>query len=398
MVNPPAISFHLPNRPEPLSPRDRRWQTSLPNRPGPGASDRNDPLPCNLDIHELSYGEYFNTVSRFIAKNNFSRLGQAVERLAPASGDLTRWKIKIVSEKHGAFYHPARIEVDTGRCVLNFVVNLALSPQGLEALPLEVENLLRLELEFGLPFLPRIFDSGEERMDPNRRVSLFLGEWFDHHHEFHLARNPYTGEDGIHLWDPSFPGCFLDSEEVGQLFRQSAYILTCYYNPVTTEHIYPWHHAAGDFLWGGMGSDTGGSVKLITVRGYQPLLGRVSHDPAAGDIVDGLVIFFLNLALRMRMDRRDGVDRIGWHGPGVLGPVLDGFLDGLEYQAARYGFPQDFSRGFKAYFMRLKMSDYQVIYHDIVEQFYPGNGEEFVEVERGLEKHMGDLKAVVACR
>jgi hypothetical protein len=44
------------------------------------------------------------------------------------------------------------------------------------------------------------------------------------------------------------------------------------------------------------------------------------------------------------------------------------------------------------------MSDYQALYHHIAEQFYPGNGEEFVEVERGLEKHMGDLKAVVACR
>ncbi len=334
----PEISFHLPDRERSITPQDPRWTQSLPTYPSAA------PPLASSDTPVLSYGEYFEAIAHFLERNEYRHVRRAVGKLLPSTSIPDKWKIKIVSEKHGAFYHPARIQVDLGHRTLDLVINLALSEAGRRVLPQEVENLLRLELEFGLTYLPRVFGSGELTLDARRKVSLFLGEWFGGYFEFHLASHPRSGRAAIHLWEPGRRDRFLTRLESEQLFFQAALILTSYYNPLTTEQLFPWHHAAGDFLFRPDASSDDSAVRLITVRGYKPLIRGFPDPPATQDIVDGLVLFFLQMGLRLRLDRLSGVGQPAWIGPQVLAPILNGFRAGLEFQTTHYGLPLGFAR------------------------------------------------------
>jgi hypothetical protein len=53
--------------------------------------------------------------------------------------------------------------------------------------------------------------------------------------------------------------------------RRGIFLLTAYYNIDTGEQIFPWHHAAGDFVVTPLAE--GFPVKLIAVRGYAILDG-----------------------------------------------------------------------------------------------------------------------------
>ena len=55
-----------------------------------------------------------------------------------------------------------------------------------------------------------------------------------------------------------------------EVYRQAAFILTLYYDVETFEQIFPWHHAAGDFV---VKADEGAvDVRLVTARQYAPMI------------------------------------------------------------------------------------------------------------------------------
>ena len=113
-----------------------------------------------------------------------------------------------------------------------------------------------------------------------------------------------------------------------EVYRQAALLLTRAYNPVTSEQIYPWHHASGDFVV--RIADGSAAIRLITVRQYAPTLGSGEDklDEDAG--LMALLVYFLNLTLRNRIDRLDGTGDAAWAGDVAVPATVHGFFEGLD--------------------------------------------------------------------
>ena len=153
---------------------------------------------------------------------------------------------------------------------------------------------------------------------------LFIAEWFENHHEFHLSPDA-SGAPAINVWRQNGEPQFLDPEKTDELYAQASKILTLYLDSRSFSQIYPWHHAAGDFVVDE--SQNPLSLRLITVRGYRPLLARKSD---CRDKMLGSLHFFVNLGLRMRVDRLDGTGELAWAGPQCLPGVIRGFVEAWE--------------------------------------------------------------------
>ena len=74
-------------------------------------------------------------------------------------------------------------------------------------------------------------------------------------------------------------------------------------------------------------------LRLITVRGYRPLLAKKSD---SRDKMLGSLHFFVNLGIRMRIDRLDGTGELAWAGPECLAGVIRGFVDAWEARALEH--------------------------------------------------------------
>ena len=155
-------------------------------------------------------------------------------------------------------------------------------------------------------------------------MMLSISDWFEGYHEFHLSPSA-SGAPAIRVWDPSCPHGFLSEAKTVQLYEQASAILTSYLDIRSFSQIYPWHHAAGDFVVDRMQDPT--SLKLITVRGYRPLLRQ---NPPAATRCLGALHFFVNMGIRMRIDRLDGTGDLAWAGPQVLPGVIRGFARAWE--------------------------------------------------------------------
>jgi hypothetical protein len=257
-------------------------------------------------------------------------------------------RIEIIAEKHGSDYHPARIRVHTGDGVRQFVVNVAVTERGRERISKEFPLLLRLGKEFPERFIPRVHYSASvpvSTADGSRStLTMFLGEWLEGYYEFHLSGSEADGTLATVLWDTDGGYGSLDDRDAEEIFRKAAHILTYYYDTETFREIFPWHHAAGDFVGGRFGN--GIDVKLITVRQYAPRMGFA--DRSRDDRPTALIFFLANLTVRMRLDRLDGVGDTAWAGRHAVEGTVAGFLSGLEAKVEQglcpASLPGEFSR------------------------------------------------------
>ncbi|MBF0200093.1 MAG: hypothetical protein HQK66_02050 [Desulfamplus sp.] len=307
-------------------------------------------------------------------------------------------RTSIFLEKHGAFYHPARVEIILeDSSVHNLVLNCAVSPHGLALI--EKEYLLLRELgrkKHLTRLIPRVFATASFHCR-GMETAFFLGEWFDGYKEFHLSGpNPSHPYQTLHMWNSDGTMEIYDPPEFYPIYERASEILTDFYNIETFEQIFPWHHAAGDFIvkplrchgkllqppgehlplgeqlqpsgkepqhyqkviqeepaYMGNGFD----VKLITVRGYDSMFISCDDDDAGtpdqnreehlhndinddinddtnndinDDINKALLIFFLNLSLRMRIDRIDGTGDYTLLHHDALDFIIKGFFISLD--------------------------------------------------------------------
>ena len=168
---------------------------------------------------------------------------------------------------------------------------------------------------------------------------MFLGEWLVGFHEFHLTRGGPGGETRVVLWDPENGNRILGHDQVKALYAQIAMVLTHYFNVSTAECIRAWHHAAGDFVVN-LAGDTP-AARLVTAREYRPLL-QLEATPAGRSVkrlLEALLVFFLSLTIRMRLDRLDGVGEIAWAGPVAVEGALAGVLEALTEKPELPGVP-----------------------------------------------------------
>lgn len=281
----------------------------------------------------LTLKDYFGALQKFIMSADGHLLHSALLTHKPQyTKSLTDISEVIIrSEKHGAFYHIASIML-TGLEKIKFAVTTALSESAKASLTEEFLILQQLA-RINPAYLPELFcresvtwntDSGSEEF------LMVLGEWLDGYHEWHLSDTPAPGKQKIQLWDYEKGYRFLSGPESHELLRQVAYILTCYYDQASFCQIYPWHHGAGDFV---VKADPGAlSVKLITARQYEPLVHFDGQEEA--DRLVGAIHFLLNLVLRIRLDRLDGIGGPAWLDDFAVQAAVEGFFAGLSATSA----------------------------------------------------------------
>jgi hypothetical protein len=377
----PRYSYYISPYDTPLSPASAVWHEPLPlARP---SSDLTTEV-C------VSHGEYFEAVRSFFDQDNSQMfcnvLAQPLQQKV-LPGNII--EIRIHLEKHGEFYHPARIIADVLGHQVYFVLNVAVSKPGKKHVTGEFHNLKRLNTEFDESFLPRVYSRGKTVTSSGIEFYMFLGEWFQGYHEFHISRRSSGGQRQVCVWDDQKGRYFLSREQSLRLYRWAARIMTGYYNILTFEHISPWHHAAGDFI---VRLDKNNiDLKLITVRGYAPLFqdlsGLASDTGRAEQILQALLIFFLKLSIWMRLDRVDGVGELVWSEPGVVQSTVAGIFEGLAQKPFAPMLPDAVDICFKYYLSICTSEDLLELTKSILQRIHPATPE-FPLIKQNLVEHV----------
>jgi hypothetical protein len=337
--------------------------------------------PLETDPLKTPYRIYFRAITDFLKKRDFQPFLEAVNKRLDTDFNLSALNEIIVrTEKHGALYHPASIECVMKDCRVKFGLNVAVTDAGKDCLKKEFTVLKTLHSRFNFQYIPMPY-----YLDELHSMIFLLEEWFEGYHEFHIAKSK-DGKQQIKLWEYGHGDRFLAPEQSLEIYRQAAQILTLYYDLQDFRLIYPWHHAAGDFVTkieetkyfpspdpspqgrgnkkkdshrgrgdnpssllpldkGRMGGVTVPSplegegkgegymrnkidVRLTTVRGYEPFL-RSDGNNMINPIL-ALFYFLLHLSIQMRLDRLDGVGDVVWADDFCVDATVNGFFQGLE--------------------------------------------------------------------
>lgn len=282
--------------------------------------------PLEADPLKTPYRIYFRAISDFLTKANFQPLLEAVnERLGSDFDIIALNEIIIRTEKHGALYHPASIECVTAGKKVKFCLNVAVTETGKNALKKEFDVLRTLHKQYRLPYIPKPF-----LLDEADSMVFLLEEWFEDFHEFHIAKSE-DDKERLKLWEYGKGDCFLSDKQSFEIYRQIAMILTLYYDIETCRMIFPWHHAAGDFV-AKIEDQTPIDLRLTTARGYEPFMGSSDEDIVPPALA--MFYFLLHLSVQMRLDKLDGVGDIVWADDKCVDATLSGFFLGIKSKKA----------------------------------------------------------------
>lgn len=273
-----------------------------------------DDLRSPLEGCELrtSYGQYFSAIEAALRAD-----AGRMTRIAAAflgRGDAPE-AVHVRAEKHGALYHPASLEASwADGTAARFALLVAVTQQGRAALRREAAILDQLRIAFDHGLVPTCLHC----LDRDE-TTFVLAPWFCGFHEFHVDRS-----GGFALWDHDLGVRPIPEDRAGDVFFQAARILTLYLDAQDGSCIRPWSHAAGDFIVAMNGQ--GVQVRLSTVRGYASF---DEDNPLAA-----LFTFFLDLALRIRLDRVDGTGQWVWLEAKVLERAVQGVYAAVSEREA----------------------------------------------------------------
>jgi len=334
------LKFYLTARDSPILPGSDIWHQPLPT-----SRLHQGPTSKKIDEKTISYGDYLSTVGQFLEKDNYRVVMTALAHCSPGTAVPEQVRgLAVFLVKHGEFYHPVRVVVETGGAEYAFVVNGAVSDAGRDHIESEFKWLAGLDEQFDTPVVPRVFHLDQIAAANGDVIPMFSAEWFDGFCEFHLTDKFPENRSNVIVWEKDESTYFLTHEQAMDMYGKVAFTLTTAYNFYTFGHISGWHHAAGDFIVKPLDA-TRVDLRLITVRSYTPLVDNPSPDPA--DLIEGLLLFLLKLSIRNRLDRLDGTGDLGWAGDYALKGTLDGFFRGLSVLAAKMELPADFKDQFK---------------------------------------------------
>ena len=325
MSKKPQFKYFLSNAPNSVQKESKIWTIPLPTT---------RKQPQKVTGISITYGDYFNAVHSFLEKNRFEILISAFSKSINRQIILEEIKeIRVCLVKHGEFYHPSTVEAILDKHGYKFVLNVAISAAGRDCIEREYNCLKRLDNDFSFSSIPEVYGYGEACVKGSgHTMSMFLGEWFEGFNEFHISNDKTDNKHKILVWDSEKGNYFLSPDNTLELYRQAAMILTGYYNIETFEQIFPWHHAAGDFVIRLQNNKA--KLKLITVRQYAPMFAKKEKDKETDRdvemILEAMLVFLLNLSIRMRLDRLNGVGDIVWSDDIAVKGALKGFFQGLR--------------------------------------------------------------------
>jgi len=334
------LNFYLTARDTPIQPGSDIWHQPLPTSRLPHGQTIK-----KSDENKISYGVYLSAVGRFLEKDNYRVVMTALAHCSPGAATSGQVKgLAVFLVKHGEFYHPARVVIETGTGEHAFVVNGAVSDAGRAHIESEFKWLAGLYAQFDSPVVPRVFHLDEISTANDDAIPMFSAEWFDGFCEFHLTDEFPGNRSNVIVWEKDESTYFLTHEQAMDMYGKVAFTLTTAYNFYTFEHISAWHHAAGDFIIKPLDT-TQVDLRLITIRRYTPLVDNPSPD--AADLIEGLLLFLIKLSIRNRLDRLDGTGDLGWADDYALKGTLEGFFRGLAVMAVKMDLPADFKDQFK---------------------------------------------------
>jgi hypothetical protein len=347
---------------------------------------------------DFTTGDYFLAACKFLSKDKFLILKQGIQSVFLRSVQYKSQKpfkmdpiirIDIFLEKHGAFYHPLKVQVVfQGKQTCCFVLNGAVSKQGLALIKKEYDLLSRMNQIYLKSYLPQIYGFDFLAKDKNR-VGFFLGQWFDKYKEFHVCDDQNSQQ--IAIWESDGSSHLILLADALNIFQEISTILTYYYNLETFEQITSWHHAAGDFIV--IKKDDQFNVKLITIREYSPLteLGAKEKDQTIY-ILPALLFFFLDLTIRMRIDRLNGTGKIVLLDGTVINPTIKGFFLALDKKSATYE-QGGIKLNFIDFFLQFDVQQISELTGNIVKSCY-SDPLEITLIEENLKIH---CKALYTC-
>lgn len=291
-------------------------------------------LPFRISLSKkhpfLTLGDYFDSIRDFLLRDHRETFENVLRKQLNdnSMGFYEIEKVLIRSEKHGALYHLASVEAFALGRSTKVAVSTAVSQDGKVCLAHEFDTLRSLNHAFNFSYVPEPYLKGEinRPVGANKEtLAMFLTEWFEDYHEWHLSYDEKIKKQRLCIWDLKNGHRFATRQEDFEIFRQASRILTLYYNTQDFSQIYPWHHAAGDFV---IKSEDGViDVKLASARQYKPIIPFMSKEPINPMI--SLVYFFLDLTMRMRLDKLDGVGEIVWADDSSINATTTGFFEGL---------------------------------------------------------------------
>lgn len=343
----------------------------------------------------MCHGDYFNAIRFFLEENQYQLI---IRTLSGCGFKSIRPKdiqsIRITLMKHGGFYHPALVTVTLGEKSIDLALNAAISSLGQETMDREVGCLTRLTQGDLDPLVPRVFAKKTVRISDSRQMGLFLGEWFSEFYEFHLSIDA-DGSQRIRVWDEERSPFFLNEVQTYALYHEAASLLTQYYNLSSFEQIFPWHHAAGDFVV--RATDRHLSVRLITVRQYAPIFRaeKTNKSVSKDHMMAGLLVFLLNLSVRMRLDRLDGIGEIAWADDSALTGIWTGFLAGLA--SNRFSLPKVKNplKSFESYLGQYSQDELLTLSAQLADTFHP-NAPEVSVFSARIASHVAALSNTIS--
>jgi hypothetical protein len=385
----PRFKFFLSSINDPVQEGDSIWSTSIPLSRHQSAGT----FKPDNDIL-INHGDYFTAVQDFLQRNRCEIITQSVSHhlhrnITPNEIE----EIRIFLDKHGEFYHPSKVEIVLRAVIIPFVLNVAVTEAGKQCAQREYLLLKKLNMDYPDSFIPRVYTEGNVFTKMNQiETRMFLGEWFEGFNEFHVTLDPDDNQYKIIVWDYEYGNFFLTSHQATELYRQAMKILTYYYNIETFEQIFSWHHAAGDFVLKCQENDI--ELKLVTVRQYRSMYeNNIESEyliPDAELILEALLVFFLNTAIKMRIDRLDGVGNIVWSDEVALDGIIKGFFEGLVLKPETIAFTEPLDRCFLQHLLSCSRTDFVDLNHAIAHT-YPSQAPETPIIRQHLGKHIKDL-------
>jgi hypothetical protein len=385
----PRFKFFLSSRNDSVRERDVIWLTPIP------LSRHQSPLILEQDNDIfINHGDYFTAARNFLERDRFATITHLVsQHLNRKILSQEIKEIRIFLDKHGEFYHPSKIETVLQAVKISFVLNVAVTDVGKQCAQREYRLLKKLNAQYPDSFVPKVCAQGSVFIKMDQvEIRMFLGEWFEGFNEFHISLDPDDKKYKIMVWDHEHGNFFLTPYQTMELYRQAAKILTYYYNVETFEQIFSWHHAAGDFVLTCQKGDI--ELKLVTVRQYRSMYENTitpeSIEPDSELILEALLVFFLNMTIKMRIDRLDGVGDIVWSDDVAIKGILKGFFEALALKPEFGVFEEHLSHCFRQHLLSCCRADFFDLNHAIVHT-YPSQAPEVPVIQQHLEKHVEDL-------
>lgn len=382
------LKFFLTSRDAPITPDHDIWSRPLPvdRRPNNGSSKD------NIEI-QVSYGAYLSAVGRFLELNDYRTVSDALGHSTGKSATVAKVRgLSVILVKHGEFYHPVRVIIETVAGEYSFVVSGAVSKAGRGHIVGEFKYLAGLWAEFDKPVIPRVFQLDEITTENGSIIPMFSAQWFDGFCEFHLTDTFPGNRSNLVVWDQDESSHFLTRSQAADVYRKVAQTLTTTYNFFTFHHISVWHHAAGDFIVRPINPDRI-DLRLITVRKYAPLIENPEPDP--NNMIEGLLLFLVNLSLRNRLDRLDGTGDLAWAEDYALDATIDGFFSGLEIMAAKLELPDSFADSIRNYIRAYPPDELQALFSAVADKMPAASPERFF-IQARLGEHGDHFRAILA--